>query len=156
MSKADVSSSVGCMLVVALFIALAVALYWRQQYIVAESFMPSSFSYVSDKSSSAIGPYDGIVLPMTSTVHELATATRQNATVFGHHVPLRHSDSYKVLAHSKTYPTVDGTPNTPRDMFMFAHNQSHPECCPSTYSTSTGCICTTPEQRRWLFMRGKT
>ena len=35
-------------------------------------------------------------------------------------------------------------------MFMFAQNVSSPLCCPSTYSTSTGCICSTPEQIRFV------
>jgi hypothetical protein len=32
-------------------------------------------------------------------------------------------------------------------MFYFARNVASPLCCPSTYSTSTGCVCTTPQQR---------
>ena len=51
-------------------------------------------------------------------------------------------------------PTVDGTKNTPKDMFMFAYNQCKPECCPSTHSCSGGCICTTPSQRKFLAGRG--
>jgi len=47
-------------------------------------------------------------------------------------------------------PTVDGTENTPKDMFIFAHNQCKPECCPSTYSCDKGCICTTEQQRKFI------
>ena len=40
-------------------------------------------------------------------------------------------------------------------MFIFSRNYSHPDCCPSTYSTDLGCICTTPEQIRYIAaMRG--
>tara|TARA_B100000963_G_C22632501_1_gene675719 strand:+ start:3658 stop:4059 length:402 start_codon:yes stop_codon:yes gene_type:complete len=35
-------------------------------------------------------------------------------------------------------------------MFVFQKNQAHPSCCPATFSTSTGCICTTPEQRNLI------
>ena len=35
-------------------------------------------------------------------------------------------------------------------MFMFAKNVSSPACCPSTYSSDTGCVCTTPAQRRLI------
>ena len=35
-------------------------------------------------------------------------------------------------------------------MFMFAQNVSSPSCCPSTYSSSGGCLCSTPDQRRWV------
>ena len=51
-------------------------------------------------------------------------------------------------------PSVDGTKETPNDMFMFAYNQSSPECCPSTYSTDRGCVCTTKQQREFINSRG--
>lgn len=34
--------------------------------------------------------------------------------------------------------------------FLFAHNQSSPECCPSTYTTDMGCICMTDAQKKLL------
>ena len=39
-------------------------------------------------------------------------------------------------------------------MVMFAKNKSKPECCPSPYSTSTGCVCMTSEQIHYLNTRG--
>lgn len=42
----------------------------------------------------------------------------------------------------------------PDNLFMFKSNVAKPECCGSTYSTDTGCVCTTPEQRKFLNMRG--
>ena len=40
----------------------------------------------------------------------------------------------------------------PRDsMTMFTSNISSPSCCPSTYSTYGGCICSTKEQRKFVF-----
>ena len=39
----------------------------------------------------------------------------------------------------------------PKDsMFPFSYNYASPRCCPSTLSTDTGCVCTTPEQRKWI------
>ena len=39
----------------------------------------------------------------------------------------------------------------PKDsMFVFQKNRAHPSCCPSTFSTSTGCICSTQQQRRLI------
>jgi len=35
-------------------------------------------------------------------------------------------------------------------MFMFAQNVSSPACCPSTFSSSGGCVCSTVQQRRWV------
>ena len=40
-------------------------------------------------------------------------------------------------------------------MFMLSKNVSSPYCCPSTFSSSGGCICTTPYQRKYVArMRG--
>jgi hypothetical protein len=57
-------------------------------------------------------------------------------------------------SHTKTLPTVTGNKEDPNSLFMFAFNQSHPDCCPSTFSTSTGCVCTTKEQREHINKRG--
>jgi len=55
---------------------------------------------------------------------------------------------------SAGYPTVDGTPNTPHHMFMFAYNRSSPECCPSTFSSDRGCVCMSNAQRDFINRRG--
>ncbi|MGI9554459.1 MAG: hypothetical protein ACR2M6_00690 [Vampirovibrionia bacterium] len=39
-------------------------------------------------------------------------------------------------------------------LFFFEDNKFKPECCPSTYSTSTGCACTSEEQMEYLNERG--
>lgn len=39
-------------------------------------------------------------------------------------------------------------------MVMFAKNKFKPECCPAPYSSSTGCVCMTPEQITYLNTRG--
>jgi len=37
---------------------------------------------------------------------------------------------------------------------MFDQNVSSADCCPATYATSTGCICASPEQMKYLNQRG--
>jgi len=40
-------------------------------------------------------------------------------------------------------------------MFILAQSVSSPDCCPSTFSTDRGCVCTTPLQRKYIGeMRG--
>jgi hypothetical protein len=39
-------------------------------------------------------------------------------------------------------------------LYMFADNEFKPECCPSTYSSSTGCACITTEQVNYINERG--
>ena len=51
-------------------------------------------------------------------------------------------------------PPIDGKEGSPTKMFMWANNVSSPICCPSTYTTSTGCLCTTKNQRDFIAARG--
>ena len=47
-------------------------------------------------------------------------------------------------------PSVDGCEKSPKSAAMFKFNKSSPECCPSPYSTSSGCVCLTPEQKNYI------
>jgi hypothetical protein len=39
----------------------------------------------------------------------------------------------------------------PKDsMFVFANSYASPDCCPSTFSTDRGCVCTTDFQRKFI------
>ena len=40
------------------------------------------------------------------------------------------------------------------EMLMFANTPFKPECCPNTYSNSTGCACMTTKQYNYLIERG--
>ena len=49
------------------------------------------------------------------------------------------------LAHEVQYVDL------PKDsMFYFDKNQNSNSCCSATFSTSTGCVCTTKEQRDFI------
>lgn len=105
-----------------------------------------------------MGEYDGIPLKTECSdcwrhapCGPALVSSTQNHTTLGNQLPLRTLPTANDFPNA---PTVDGTPNAPRDMFVFAHNQTSPLCCPSTYSTSTGCVCTTPEQRAFIVRRG--
>lgn len=50
-------------------------------------------------------------------------------------------------------PTLNGK-DGPNQMFMFAFNKAAPECCPSPFSTSQGCVCMTNEQLNFIGSRG--
>jgi len=51
----------------------------------------------------------------------------------GHQLPLKHE--------------IVRMPLPKKSMFMFHRNRAHIACCPSTYSTGGGCICTDEQQR---------
>jgi len=56
--------------------------------------------------------------------------------VQGHQVPLL----------SEAQPAL--LPND--SMFYFANNMVSMACCPSTYTTDKGCVCTTEQQRKFI------
>ena len=45
-------------------------------------------------------------------------------------------------------------PLPPGELLIFAQNEVKPECCPSYYSSSTGCVCTSQKQWDYLNQRG--
>jgi hypothetical protein len=45
-------------------------------------------------------------------------------------------------------------PLPPGELDMFANTPFKPECCPNTYSQSTGCACMTTKQYNYLVTRG--
>jgi hypothetical protein len=51
-------------------------------------------------------------------------------------------------------PSVDGTNDGPKSMFMFTNNVCHPGCCPSTYTCDHGCVCTNKQQRDYISRGG--
>ena len=40
------------------------------------------------------------------------------------------------------------------ELVFFDQNKFTPECCPSSYSNSSGCLCASPEQMNYLNERG--
>jgi hypothetical protein len=42
----------------------------------------------------------------------------------------------------------------PDNLFIFKNNQCKPECCPSSFSCGSGCVCTTAKQREFINSRG--
>ena len=65
----------------------------------------------------------------------------------GSQVPL---DPYLSYNNNLTDLTVEGNKKGPNSLFIFKNNQCLPECCPSTYSCSGGCVCTTDKQRKFI------
>ena len=56
---------------------------------------------------------------------------------------------------NKLLPPVDGKSKTHKKMFLLTYNKCSPECCPSTYSCSNGCVCLNQDQRDYINSRGK-
>ena len=103
-------------------------------------------------------PYDGICLKTGNEEYWMKTPDKapfvsddKLYTYFASQSPLKTklSDQSKLIG-----PPIDGVKGSPEKMFMWANNVSSPLCCPSTYSTSTGCLCTTKQQRDFIAARG--
>lgn len=60
---------------------------------------------------------------------------------------------YGVINNTGSAYTAD-EPLKNGELVIFAKNKFKPECCPAPYSSSTGCVCMTPEQINYLNTRG--
>ena len=105
-----------------------------------------------------MGPYDGICLktgnkdswkkaPETDNF----LSNDQLFSYLGSQGPLkmRLSEQADLIG-----PPIDGVKGSPEKNFMFANNITSPACCPSTFTSSTGCVCTTKNQRDFIASRG--
>ena len=58
----------------------------------------------------------------------------------------------KEVMNSSDYPNTNGL-DSPKSMFLLKHNLASPSNCPSTYTTSNGCIALTENQLKALQRR---
>jgi len=101
-----------------------------------------------------MGQYDGIVLSGQSRDYSMLPSSNAYSTTYqGFSGPMTKSLT-TIMDNTENAPSVDGKEGSPRDLFMFAHNQCRPECCPSAFSCSGGCVCLTDAQKRLLSYRG--
>ena len=81
----------------------------------------------------------------------------ENNKVVEESYPL-HGNNEKLIVNMGTpYPLKheEVASQIPNDsMFFLARNKVDRDCCPSTYSTSNGCVCITPDQKDMLNGRG--
>jgi len=105
-----------------------------------------------------MGPYDGICLKTGNKEYWMKspddTSLVPNDTLYSYlgsqgPVKMRLSDQSALIG-----PPIDGVKGSAEKKFMFANNKSSLACCPSTFSTSTGCVCTTENQRDFIASRG--
>lgn len=78
----------------------------------------------------AVGPFDGVALKPSNGASQYRN-TAPNEPLMG--------------------PAFEVGPD---NLFMFKNNQCKPECCGASYACDGGCVCSTPEQRRLINMRG--
>ena len=118
---------------------------------------PTGYDIVRELPAS-MGAYDGLCLQtgnkeswMKNPYNVSLVPNDSLFTYLGSQGPIKpvFSDTSSFMG-----PPVDGDPESPKKMFMFANNRTSPDCCPGTFSTSTGCVCTTDKQRDFIASRG--
>jgi hypothetical protein len=105
-----------------------------------------------------MGPYDGLCLQTGNDQYWMKTpdetALVPNDALFTY-LSSQGPTKPMFTDNSALYgPSIDGHPDSDKKMFMLANNRTSPNCCPSTFSTSTGCVCTTKNQRDFIASRG--
>jgi len=104
------------------------------------------------------GPYDGLCLKTGNDEYWMKspdeTSLVPNDTLYTYlssqgPIKMKLSDQAALRG-----PPVDGVKGSAEKMFMWANNITSPLCCPSTFSTSTGCVCSTKNQRDFVAARG--
>jgi hypothetical protein len=115
-----------------LLIANLLAFYGFQGRVTSEGFTTYFLQNAAGVDAKPMGPFDGVRLETGNGVSSY-----------------RYNHPNEPLAGN--YPPFElGMDN----MFMFRDNQVKPECCPSTYSSDLGCVCSTPSQRTFINSRG--
>ena len=104
-----------------------------------------------------MGPYDGLLLTTDNPnskhlkLNDVSLTSKNDLCVYqGVESPLE----CKKTIYSGMGPSITGVDGDDQNMFMLYRNKSSPDCCPSTFSTSTGCVCTTQQQRDYISSRG--
>ncbi len=124
----------------------------------SQSGTPQKLHTPQSDQSGLMSNYDGLCLKtgnqdpwMKSPSNLPLSPTNGLYTLFGSTAPTNPVFSDNSALHG---PPVDGQPGSPQSMFMLGYNKVSPECCPSTFSTSTGCVCSTQDQRTYVKNRG--
>jgi len=104
------------------------------------------------KGLSVISPVNEGMTAIGSDINEV-----QNGDVAGMWVTKANTYAsefgYGIINNTGSAYTAD-EPLKNGEMVIFAKNKFKPECCPAPYSSSTGCVCMTPEQINYLNTRG--
>ena len=104
------------------------------------------------KGLSVISPVNEGLTTIGSDINEV-----QNGDVAGMWVTKANTYAsefgYGIINNTGSAYTAD-EPLKNGEMVIFAKNKFKPECCPAPYSSSTGCVCMTPEQINYLNTRG--
>jgi hypothetical protein len=75
-------------------------------------------------------------------------------TIQEHKNPDAINDSANIYSDLEKNEGGGPIPLPEGELLFFDSTKFSPECCPSTYSNSEGCVCASPEQMQYLNERG--
>ena len=124
----------------------SISLKKEDKFIEPEEVDIKPFEYVN-----RMGPYDGLCLNSieNKVSHELIS-NDELRTYLGVQGPLQ---SVQTDDNVLTGPSLDGETSTNK-LAILSNNKASLNCCNSQYSTSTGCVCLTDKQKRYIKSRG--
>jgi len=100
-----------------------------------------SEGFTSNFLSNAAGNGNGNDYTPIGSFDNVKVSTGNNVSTW------RYTDPDEPLMGPEFKPGADS-------LFIFRDNQAKPGCCSSTYSSDMGCVCTSPQQRNYINMRG--
>ena len=147
--KKDLNTCVGVSVLTLVILQFGGKCFQLSEGYESQSYAPVNFG----NGEEGMSQYDGRVI--TATADDSYTLNDPNDLYTLQGTPSGLEDAVsKYDPVSNNYPSVDGTDDGPKSLFAFAFNKSSPACCPSTYSTDRGCVCTTKQQRDFINKRG--
>jgi hypothetical protein len=75
-------------------------------------------------------------------------------TISDHKNPNALNDASNIYSDLEKNEGGGPIPLPEDELLFFDSTKFSPECCPSTYSNSEGCVCASPEQMKYLNERG--
>lgn len=147
-----------------ILLAIMIIMKFLENKNIIEKFTYLPYKY--NKNSNLLSSYDGVKLQSDQyTIHKWRSNPANKRLKVDKPIKTYQGLSNSILMEKidgplmdTSKPPVDGLKNQNEkhnSMFLFRFNQFSPECCPSTYSTSKGCVCTTDFQREFIARRGK-
>ena len=100
---------------------------------------------------------DGVKSSWENKTLQTAPVPLSSISVFDEDNALTPEDiaQYQDNSYNNLEQNVGGEIPLPEgELLFFGKNKFSPECCPSNYSNSSGCVCATPEQATYLNERG--
>ena len=102
----------------------------------------------NSKALSKLGPGNSKCYTSNTQTEPLYKKFDKSKVDFEKYKNLGITNKYLGLDKNINVPSVNGNENDSRKgLFQFNYNKCSPDCCPSTYSCSGGCICLSNKQK---------